>query len=271
MTATVVQYKDAVITSGNIQVTLDAAPTEGNWLVALCCFNAGTGSHPAAASGWTKVPGSGSSSFVAPSVYYKQAGAGESALQQCAGGGLGADEIVMFEIADLVNGWSDLQLYQSADYGDDSNYDSADPSVTPSGHAALILFMVGIRDGGGSAAIPTDISDVDQKTTGANNGNRAVQGAYAQVNNGVAFNPTVTWNATTDQVGYNMVVLNSIVYEYENPTTAGLAFAGEAMDDGDLIRDGAEFKQHRGISYPAPRTEDATLRKVRTALDTLAK
>ena len=75
---TLVQENTAVISSGNASVTLGAAPTAGNLLVAfLSCWAAAI----TPATGWTQLYKQGSTSADNAMIVYKQAAAGESATQ----------------------------------------------------------------------------------------------------------------------------------------------------------------------------------------------
>jgi hypothetical protein len=95
---TVVQAKGVATQGGSI--TLDAAPTSGNLLVALQFhFN----NSPAAATGWTQHFTQNAASQDGNSVYYKVAGASESATQTPTSFGAGGTGVlVIFEIANFM-------------------------------------------------------------------------------------------------------------------------------------------------------------------------
>lgn len=187
--ATVVQYKAAG--GDNItSVTLDAAPTDGNWLIAI------TNRFPSGpAAGWTKRDFGTNAGYDEIAIWSKQAGAGESATQGPLSSGDTLQLIVMWEVSGLFgSAWTDFDLGGNTDPFD--NTGTEDYDKTPAHTSLMIGFAQARADSGnGAAVVPTFSAGFDTDhgaVSFSNRGGRAISGAAA---GGVQNRVTVTYPA----------------------------------------------------------------------------
>lgn len=129
--------------SGVAGVTLGAAPTSGNLLVGFC--NGGNGGN--AGTGYTLLPGANNQTWA--SIYYKIAGAGESATQTFSSNPTSNCGQVLFEISNGGPG-----MYWSAEGTNSTTFTFSQVRTATPGQ--LVLGAVGSEN----TTVPTSFSNV---------------------------------------------------------------------------------------------------------------
>ncbi|USN15481.1 putative tail protein [Brevundimonas phage vB_BpoS-Kikimora] len=236
-----------------ITATLPAAPTAGNWLVALLCDQ----TLATAGSGWTLLPGSpvSGSTRVRPSVAYKQAVSAEPAAQTpfvSGGGQIGAGAMVIYEIAGMST-WS--ESFQGVVWEDDTSYSSA-----ASGMARAPLTARALHDGLGlglyvtrpnSSTLTPDApwTTLSSGVAPTGGGNRVYVATSAAAAAGTSIAPKATFTGASE-AGYVTILLDNGPATFEEgwrPYTGNIALddltdvTSTAPGNGQVLtyRDGA--------------------------------
>ncbi|WP_113155958.1 DUF2793 domain-containing protein [Nitratireductor sp. OM-1] len=241
----IVQHKlSPPVESGNYSVTLDFAPTEGNWLICILTYQS---TVPVAEAGWTAVPVSTTGARINTVVYYRKATAGLGPVLPVADAGAAEyGYAVVYEVASQTPDWASLaEVVQGA--SDDqlaAPYDGT-PYVA-SGPARTVLLAYSNRttstsDNQGLGAGWTEDQNFDGQSVGEN---RDFVCGHAFPADQETLTPSLVNLTGESHVGYAMVVLAPVT---EPPRGVRLAdlydVEAETVEEGQaLVWDGVQNK-----------------------------
>lgn len=211
MTIAVVQNADVVGSTITFAVTMGAAPTNGNLLVAMLFYQgaAPATDHPAA-SGWTQQSTfNAHTAFTADEsviVYSKVAGAGESTTQTPATN-TGTGYMIVWEVSGAAATFAAaLDVHETIQAANTTSLSVT--ALTASGSGELALLGYGGRAVFTGAPTIAGASFVQDKTTAGSF--EVGGGAHKAAVSGSTGSPTLTWpSASGNGISYAMAVLQA--------------------------------------------------------------